>query len=98
MDLKDADEVVLAHALANITRPRQFYRTACPPGPHNSPLPCIRLQKSSMIAANRARTIPYCRIPQRRSRVRGLTALALDSDSRLPSQRCVAACLAGETP
>ena len=38
VDLEDAEEVVLAHALAGITRPRQFYRMACPFGPHNSPL------------------------------------------------------------
>ena len=38
VNLEDAEEVVLAHALAKITRPRQFYRMACPFGPHNSPL------------------------------------------------------------
>ena len=37
-DVEDAEEVVLAHGLASITRPRQFYRMACPFGPHNSPL------------------------------------------------------------
>ena len=38
VDLEDAVEVVLAHALASITRPRKLYRMACPFGPHSSPL------------------------------------------------------------
>ena len=38
VDLEDTEEVVLAHALASITRLRQFYGMACPFGPHNSPL------------------------------------------------------------
>ena len=64
---------------------------AVPPGQDFDAELYALYQASKILDGRSEQGQDYTILSERRSRVRGLTELALDSNSRFPSQRCVAA-------